>query len=41
MVKVWLDPEFTVTAAVGEIVPFVPAVGVMVNVLVAKVAEMV
>jgi hypothetical protein len=30
MVKVWLAPEFTVTAAEGEIVPLVPALGVMV-----------
>jgi hypothetical protein len=35
--KVWLAPEFTVTAPDGEIVPFDPAEAVMVKVVGAKV----
>ena len=30
MVKVWLLPQFTITVPDGEMVPFAPAVAVMV-----------
>jgi hypothetical protein len=36
IVKVWLAPEFTVTAPDGEIVPFDPAEAVMVKAAGAK-----
>jgi hypothetical protein len=40
--KVWLAPEFTLTGVAGEIVPFAPAVGVIVKVEAEEnVAEMV
>jgi hypothetical protein len=41
IVNILLDPELTETAVAGEIVPPVPAVGVIVKLLSAKVALMV